>query len=152
MNCETWIMTLRSSDLQSDSDLDSICNSCDVFGYGCHFSIWNNSLLLFLPAFLRWFFLYCITMWHCQICGCVMSQWIFIFFKAKKSFDLWSLNKSAYHQKFQKEIEIALWLRSQNCFLLHCLPGKGLEKGNYFNVILCCFYTKVYFSKLHLRA
>ena len=24
-------MTLRSSDLQSDSDLDSICNSCDVF-------------------------------------------------------------------------------------------------------------------------
>ena len=30
MNCETWIMTLRSSDLQSDSDLDSIRNSCDV--------------------------------------------------------------------------------------------------------------------------
>ena len=26
-----WIMTLRSSDLQSDSDLDSIRNSCDVF-------------------------------------------------------------------------------------------------------------------------
>ena len=24
-------MTLRSSDLQSDSDLDSICNSCDVY-------------------------------------------------------------------------------------------------------------------------
>ena len=37
MNCETWIMTLRSSDLQSDSDLDSIRNSCDVFydRYGC---------------------------------------------------------------------------------------------------------------------
>ena len=30
-NYETWIMTLRSSDLQSDSDLDSIRNSCDVF-------------------------------------------------------------------------------------------------------------------------
>ena len=29
-NCETWIMTLRSIDLQSDSDLDSIHNSCDV--------------------------------------------------------------------------------------------------------------------------
>ena len=28
-NCEIWIMTLRSSDLQSDSDLDSIRNSCD---------------------------------------------------------------------------------------------------------------------------
>ena len=26
-----WIMTLSSSDLQSDSDLDSIRNSCDVF-------------------------------------------------------------------------------------------------------------------------
>ena len=26
-----WIMTLRSSDLQSDSDLDSIHNSCSVF-------------------------------------------------------------------------------------------------------------------------
>ena len=31
INCETWIMTLRSSDLQSVSDLDSIRNSCDVF-------------------------------------------------------------------------------------------------------------------------
>ena len=31
INCKTWIMTLRSSDLQSDSDLDSIRNSCDVF-------------------------------------------------------------------------------------------------------------------------
>ena len=29
-NCETWIMTFRVSDLQSDSDLDSIRNSCDV--------------------------------------------------------------------------------------------------------------------------
>ena len=29
--CETWSMTLRSRDLQSDSDLDSIRNSCDVF-------------------------------------------------------------------------------------------------------------------------
>ena len=26
-------MTLRSSDLQSDSDLDSIRNSCDVYSY-----------------------------------------------------------------------------------------------------------------------
>ena len=31
INCETWIMTLRVRDLQSDSDLDSIRNSCDVF-------------------------------------------------------------------------------------------------------------------------
>ena len=31
INCETWILTLRSSDLQSDSDLDSIRNSCDVW-------------------------------------------------------------------------------------------------------------------------
>jgi len=30
-NCETWIITLRSSDLQSDGDVDSIRNSCDVF-------------------------------------------------------------------------------------------------------------------------
>ena len=30
-NCETWIMTLGVSDLQSDSDLDSIRNFCDVF-------------------------------------------------------------------------------------------------------------------------
>ena len=29
-NCETWIMTLRVSDWQSESDLDSIRNSCDV--------------------------------------------------------------------------------------------------------------------------
>ena len=28
-------MTLRSSDLQSDSDLDSIRNSCNVFGFHC---------------------------------------------------------------------------------------------------------------------
>ena len=28
-------MTLRSSDLQSDSDLDSIRNSCDVFSSHC---------------------------------------------------------------------------------------------------------------------
>ena len=27
------IMSLSSSDLQSDSDLDSVRNSCDVFGY-----------------------------------------------------------------------------------------------------------------------
>ena len=30
-NCETLIMTLSVSDLQSDSDLDSIRNSCDVW-------------------------------------------------------------------------------------------------------------------------
>ena len=30
INCETWIMTLTTSDFQSDSDLDSIRNSCDV--------------------------------------------------------------------------------------------------------------------------
>ena len=29
-------MTLRGSDLQSDSDLDSIRNSCDVFFVLCH--------------------------------------------------------------------------------------------------------------------
>ena len=31
---ETWIMTLRSSDLQSDSDLDSIRNIWDVLFRG----------------------------------------------------------------------------------------------------------------------
>ena len=30
-NCETWIMTLRVSDWQSENDLDSIRNSSDVF-------------------------------------------------------------------------------------------------------------------------
>ena len=30
-NCETWIMILRFSDSQSNSDLDRIRNSCDVF-------------------------------------------------------------------------------------------------------------------------
>ena len=34
-------MTLRSSDLQSDSDLDSIRNSCDVFGTPCSFRVDN---------------------------------------------------------------------------------------------------------------
>ena len=46
-------MTLRSSDLQSDSDLDSICNSCDVFSHllagvsqrssFVHFSPWREN-------------------------------------------------------------------------------------------------------------
>ena len=39
-NCETWMMTLRSSDLQSDSDLNSIRNSCDVSCIS-YWRIWN---------------------------------------------------------------------------------------------------------------
>ena len=35
-------MTLRSSDLQSDSDQDSICNSCDVFS---HLVIWFENYI-----------------------------------------------------------------------------------------------------------
>ena len=30
-NCEIWIMTLRVSDSQSERDLDSIRNSCDIY-------------------------------------------------------------------------------------------------------------------------
>ena len=41
-NCKTWIMTLRSSDLQSDSDLDSIRNSCDVYCTIVHTSSHTN--------------------------------------------------------------------------------------------------------------
>ena len=38
-------MTLRSSDLQSDSDLDSIRNSCDVFLSVLNYSSYNYRLL-----------------------------------------------------------------------------------------------------------
>ena len=36
-------MTLRSSDLQSDSDMDSIRNSCDVFNWGHYVHFIGNS-------------------------------------------------------------------------------------------------------------
>ena len=45
INCETWIMTLRSSDLQSDSDLDSIHNSCDVCFARKQFEPWFDNIL-----------------------------------------------------------------------------------------------------------
>ena len=40
-------MTLRSSDLQSDSDLDSIRNSCDVFYYMAQLSLPGAALELY---------------------------------------------------------------------------------------------------------
>ena len=43
-------MTLRSSDLQSDSDLDSIRNSCDVFNVEVNLS--NKSVLSALTLFM----------------------------------------------------------------------------------------------------
>ena len=46
-------MTLRSSDLQSDSDLDSIRNSCDVF-------------YLWIPV--RWLHLFIVNGKHPALC------------------------------------------------------------------------------------
>ena len=51
MNCETWIMTLRSSDLQSGSDLDSIRNPCDVYVHNTYTTrsnlVWERRFILF---------------------------------------------------------------------------------------------------------
>ena len=48
-NCETLIMTLSVSDLQSDSDLDSIRNSCDVWLEGRWHQNWAyTSPILFI--------------------------------------------------------------------------------------------------------
>ena len=49
-NCETWIMTLRVSDLQSDSDLDSIRNSCDVYAWVVSILIACKQILQLLCA------------------------------------------------------------------------------------------------------
>ena len=46
-------MTLRSSDLQSDSDLDSICNSCDVFNYVQ--KVWGEGQTHVLPILYQMF-------------------------------------------------------------------------------------------------
>ena len=125
-----------------------------LFGYDSHFIIWSNSLLLLLLAFLRWSFLCCISIWHCQIFGLYeVTMTIHLFESFEIFWSLVSLWKKVNIIKNSKGNQnwVIIKITSQYCFLLHCLPGKGLEKGNYFYVILCCFYTKVYFSKLHLR-
>ena len=49
---ETWIVTLRSSDLQSDSDQESIRNSCDVYLATCKSMIAiNNPTALLLGLY-----------------------------------------------------------------------------------------------------
>ena len=40
-------MTLRSSDLQSDSDLDSIRNSCDVLNFKIGLLVWLRGKIYF---------------------------------------------------------------------------------------------------------
>ena len=42
-------MTLKSSDLESDSDLDSIRNSCDVFVNVCILNILSILSILYIP-------------------------------------------------------------------------------------------------------
>ena len=58
-------MTLRSSDLQSDSDLDSIRNSCDVF------YLIGSSFSRLILIFIHWFsFLYIGSSFH---------RWVLLF-------------------------------------------------------------------------
>ena len=122
-----------------------------LFGYDSHFIIWSNSLLLFLLAFFEMIFpllhnsmALSSDLWRYEV------TMIIHLFETLEIF--WSLVSEwkCISSKIQKRIKIEMKLGFQHFFLLPCLPGKGLEKGNYFNVILCCFYTKVYFSKLHL--
>ena len=50
INCETRIIALRISDLQSDSDLHSIRNSCDVFKMSNLNWKWKDNLFVLNEA------------------------------------------------------------------------------------------------------
>ena len=81
MNCETWIMTLRSSDLQSDSDLDSIRNSCDV--YNTQLQFWQSlRCWRYRCRWSRWFwwFLYFVVFGLVFLLSILLFRLVIFFF------------------------------------------------------------------------
>ena len=81
MNCETWIMTLKRSDLQSDSDLDSIRNSCDV--YNTQLQFWQSlRCWRYRCRWSRWFwwFLYFVVFGLVFLLSILLFRLVIFFF------------------------------------------------------------------------
>ena len=132
-------MTLRSSDLQSDGDLDSIRNSCDVFMIPCFL---EGNILIVGVIFKYWchIFLFLFSL-RCNIQSCHHSHcdigrpwnWrrpppqIITFFSIclhSRIFFLWQKSKAKINQK-SPNVEIRL--KGHHILSKKCQCGASIQ-------------------------